>query len=127
MEQEIEDFIHLFNQKWTEGKLEGIDSLLHSNSVFVAPDMVTEIIGREPCIASLKEYSENVETLSFKVTEKKVHLQNNTAMVTLFYDVAYKMNGTVYREEGVEFWNLIYENSSWLLLWRALASSKEKK
>lgn len=127
MSQEIKKFIEHFNNSWTMGNAEDIVPLLDDKIIFLAPDLETEIKGKDNCVKTIKDYSKNAVTNFFEVTENKIHTWNNTAMVTLKYYVEYEMNNKHYKEKGTEFWTLNKLNESWRLVWRALINNEEIK
>ncbi len=49
----IEQVIHAFNKGWTHGNIELLETLLHDEVIFVAPDLTTEIEGKEACIQTI--------------------------------------------------------------------------
>ena len=125
MSKEIEAFIEHFNNSWTKGEFESITPLLDDETIFVAPDLKTEIRGRDSCIQTIKDYSYNAETKIFNVTNKKIHIWDKTAMVALDYYVEYEMNNHYYKEKGKELWTLNKQKGRWKLVWIALVKNEK--
>jgi len=127
MNQRIETFINDFNKSWTQGEFESMTSLLHDKVIFVSPDLKTEIRGLNACLQTIKDYSANAKTKTFEVRNKKIHIWDETAMITLGYYVEYEMKNQSYKENGTEFWTLNKQNGNWKLVWRALVKNEKIK
>ncbi len=121
MNPQIDAFIKQFHDCWTKGDLIKLTSLLHDQIIFVAPDLKTEIKGKERCLQTIEDYSNNAVTKKFEVENKKIHVWDHTAMVIMDYDIEYRMKNENYKEKGTEFWTMVRENEKWKLVWRALA------
>ena len=121
----IEEFIIAFNDSWTNGALDQLNTLLHKECIFVTPEWKDELKGREKCLQSIKEYIDNANTRSFEVTETRIHKWEATAVVHLEYLVEYEMNSQTYKEKGREIWTLILQNDTWLMVWRAMVKNEE--
>ncbi len=83
MDQRIEIIINDFNKGWTQGEFESMTSLIHDKVIFVSPDLKTEIKGLNACLRTIKDYSAKAKTKTFEVRNKKIHIWNETAMITL--------------------------------------------
>ena len=127
MNQRIEKFIRNFNDSWTKGEIENIIPLLNEDVIFIAPDLKSEIKGKDNCIQTIKDYASNGETKLFEVTEKRIHIWAETAMVSIDYYVEYEMNEQFYKENGKEFWTLIHNKGYWQLVWRAMVMNEKIK
>lgn len=127
MNRQIESFIERFNESWTQGNFEEIKMLLDENVVFVTPDLKTEIIGKSGCIRTIEDYANNANTDVFKVTDKRIHTWDSTAMVSIDYYIEYETNNARYKEIGSEFWTLIEHRNSWKLVWRAMVRNERVK
>lgn len=62
MDQKVNTFINEFNNGWTMAELEKVADLMDDNVVFVAPDLKSEIKGREKCLQTLKDYLNVAQT-----------------------------------------------------------------
>ncbi len=124
MNQEIETLIKRFNDSWTKGKFDSLTYLLDKEIIFVAPDLKTEINGKDNCIQTIRDYSNNAETKLFDVTNRKINIWNETAMVALDYYIEYEMNNQYYKEKGKEFWTLSKQEGEWKLVWRAMVKNE---
>jgi len=124
MDKSIEHLIEKFNNGWTQGDFESLASLLHENVVFIAPDLITEIIGKEACLQTIKEYVDNADTRHFVVEEQRVHVWQQTANISIKYSIEYLMEGKNYKESGKEFWTMIQEQNQWKLVWRAMVANE---
>ena len=125
MIKQIEKLINDFNNGWTKGEIESITPILHENIVFVAPDLKTEIIGKDNCIQTIIDYISSGETKLFEITEMKIHVIEQTAIIILDYYVEYEMNNRYYKENGKEFWTLIEKDGNWQLVWRAMVMNEK--
>lgn len=121
---EIEEFIGLFNEAWTQGHLEKLQKLLNENVIFVSPDLKSEIQGQKACIETIENYVNNAKTILFKVVDIKIHSWNNVAMISLDYYIEYEMSRKNFKETGKEFWTLMKEETRWTLAWRAMVSNQ---
>src|SRR5680860_242409 len=124
MSTQIEHLIAAFNNGWTQGKFDDIKPLLHDNVIFVAPDLKTQINGKDPCIQTIKDYSRNAKTKVFEIRSKEIHIWNQTTVVTIDFYIEYEMNKEVYIEKGKEFWTLNMQNDHWKLVWRAMVKNE---
>ena len=102
-------------------------SLLHDQVIFVSPDLKTEIRGLNACLQTIKDYSAKAKTKTFEVRNKKIHIWDETVMITLDYYVEYEMKNQSYKENGTEFWTLNKQNGNWKLVWRALVKNEKIK
>ncbi|GAB4251967.1 MAG: hypothetical protein Kow0079_06330 [Vicingaceae bacterium] len=125
MSQEVESFIELFNKCWIKGKFNILTDLLDNKIIFIAPDLITEIKGKDNCIQTIKDFSKNAETKTFEVTNQKINIWDNTAVVVLDYYIEYEMNKQLYKEKGKEFWTLNKHNNNWRLVWRAIVKNEK--
>ena len=96
----IETFITEFNDNWLHGKLDELSDLLDHDVVFIAPDLTTEIKGREQCLQSFIDYLDTARTKKFQVRNKQINSWRDSASVLLEYYVEYELNETEYHELG---------------------------
>ena len=127
MNESIEHLIEAFNTGWTRGDFNAVESVLHENVIFIAPDLATEIVGKEACLETIKAYTSNANTLSFEVEKQKINVWHQTANISMNYNIEYFMNGKKYREKGKEFWTLSKENNAWKIVWRATVNNENLK
>lgn len=125
MSNEIDIFIKEFNDSWTMGEVENIGPLLNENVVFITSDLKSEIKGKDNCVQTIIDYVNSGETKLFKVTEKKIHIWTQTAMIAINYYVEYEMKGKHHKENGKEFWTLIKNKGKWQLVWRAMVMNEK--
>lgn len=123
MKEDIENFIIDFNQAWTQGKSEDILPLLHQDAIFLAPDLKTEISGKDACLQTIKDYVNNAKTKSFNVTNTKIHIWENTAIVSIDYHVKYEMKNKIHQEASKELWTMSNASGKWQLVWRAMVGN----
>lgn len=124
MKKDIEQLILTFNEGWTKGHLKVVAALLHEEVIFVAPDLKTQISGKDACLKTIEEYNQNAQTKHFEVVRQHIHLWDDTAVVDLEYDVEYVLNETTYREKGKEFWTLNRGPDTWKIVWRAMVNNE---
>ncbi|MEM1001047.1 MAG: nuclear transport factor 2 family protein [Bacteroidota bacterium] len=127
MNKSIESLIETFNTGWTQGEFEAVESILHEDVVFIAPDLVTEIIGKQACLQTIKEYTSNADTLLFEIKNQKINTWLQTAIISIDYLIEYLMKGKKYREMGKEFWTLSREKDGWKMVWRVMVANKNLK
>lgn len=124
MKNSIEHLIEAFNNGWTQGNFEAVEALLHESVIFVAPDLSTEIVGKDACLATIRSYTEQADTLRFEVEKQKIRVWQYTASVTIDYCIEYLMQGKNHQEKGKEFWTLSKENNHWKIVWRVMVSNQ---
>lgn len=125
MSDQIVHFIEKFNEAWTKGNIKELDSLLHDKVIFIAPDLKTEISGKEACLQTIKDYVDNANTKTFKLLDKKIHSWNQTAMISIEYHIEYDMGNRDHKEQGTEFWTLNKQQNNWKLIWRAMVKNEK--
>jgi ketosteroid isomerase-like protein len=127
MKEKIEKNIANFNKAWTQGKIEDILPLLHKDAIFLAPDLKTEISGRDACLQTIKDYVNNAKTNAFNVANNTIHFWQHTAVVSIEYFIEYEMNNKIYKESGKEFWTMINESGEWQIVWRSMLGNESVK
>ena len=123
MTDDIEQIVDDFNSGWTAGNFEVIDTILHDEVVFVAPDLKTKLSGKPACLQSIKDYVSSAKTKVFEVKEKDIQIWNQTAVISIDYYIEYEMNDESYRERGLEFWTL-EKADKWQMVWLAMVKNE---
>lgn len=124
MNQVLSQFVDDFNDAWLQGDYQSLESLLHDDVIFLAPDLKTKVLGRTKCIQSLKDYVNNSSTNVFELRKKDIKVWADTAVILIEYLVEYDFDLDHYKEIGTENWVLKHHHSKWELIWRAIISIK---
>ena len=118
-------FIDRFNTAWIEDEIQNLETLLHENVIFIAPDLKTKISGRKACLQSICDYVSKAKTMVFEVKRKEIDIWDHTAIVSITYYIEYSFDTQFFKETGTEFWTLILQNGQWKLIWRVIAQNEK--
>jgi len=108
------------NQAWLNGNADFLRDFFHENVIFKGPKFQTLGSGREACVKSYEDFIRAAKIVSFKESDVRVDVIEDTAIVSFAWDIAYEMNGQKFRETGHDLFVLSQANGRWQAVWRAM-------
>lgn len=127
----VRDFLLALNQRWMAGELERLAEFYHPDVVLLPPDLGLPIRGRDAVVASYREFAEAATLEAFHITslditpftgQPEAQAMTSTAGVHVAhmrFDVAYELDGSRYREQGLEVYTVLDNGSGLAIVWRA--------
>ena len=121
--ESITGFITRLNRTWQNEDLQALGDFYHAGAVLLPPDAGPPIVGREPIVASYREFAEAASLLGFSVSDLVSHSFDTGSgqrvhMVHMSFDVAYELDGTIYEESGLEIYTIIESDGTFEIVWR---------
>ena len=111
--------IQEMNRKWTiEKKANELRNYFHEDMVAITATDQKRIEGREACVASWKNFSENAAIHFWKELEPKIQVYGGGAfaVVTYYFDMSFDMGGQTINMKGRDMFSLVNENGKWLVV-----------
>jgi uncharacterized protein (TIGR02246 family) len=121
-QREVWDVVRRINAAWREGHPERLSELLHDQMVIIGPDGRRFAEGKEPCVASYREFCESAPVTFYQESDPQVDVYETTAVVSYQYEIEYSLEGKVHREAGRDVFVLEKQDGRWLAVWRQLSS-----
>lgn len=125
-QEQIWKFIQEMNRKWTvENNADELKNYFHKDMVAISPTDQKRIEGRENCVASWKNFSENAKIHFLKESEPKIQVYGGGkfAIVTYYFDMSFDMGGKTIKMKGRDMFSLVNENGKWLVVADQFSSS----
>src|SRR5216683_1104926 len=116
MESTRRDMIRLLvkkiNEAWMDGRFEELNGYFHDDMVIVGPDLRVLLKGRGLCVKSYQDFMGAAKVHEYKESEPVIELWGNTALATCGWEIAYEMEGKVYRDSGQDLFVFGFENET---------------
>ncbi len=124
--KEITGVIKNINLSWVEGHPENLGEYFHENMMIVSPELEVKGKGKEACIKSYVDFINRAKVNGYTLGDPDIYVFGNTAIVSYKYDIAWEMNGQLFKESGRDLFVLTRADGKWLAVWRKLIPKKEK-
>lgn len=112
------------NNCWYKGKSAQLHEYFNDNIVFNSPDFKHQIIGKENCIQTYADFMSISKVLSYNESNAKVHLFENTAIVTYDFEMKYEQKNKMFNEAGTDIVVFNRYQNNWKAIWRGLTNSR---
>jgi hypothetical protein len=122
---QIKESIDNFNSGWLYGNLKKSETCLHDDVVFVSPDFIQKLSGKENCLKTLEEYISVAKTKRFKIIKEDISVWDNTANAIIEYEIEYEIDAKTYCEKGRELWTLLKNDEYWKIIWRGVLGNEK--
>ncbi|NOX43165.1 MAG: nuclear transport factor 2 family protein [Gammaproteobacteria bacterium] len=118
--QAVELLLKKINDVWTRGNPEELEKYFHSNMVIEGPAFQDRIVGRDLCVHHHEDFLRNNRILSFKESDHKVNVWNDTAVASFFFKITFETEGHVRQESGHELYAFTRETKDWHAVWNSI-------
>jgi uncharacterized protein (TIGR02246 family) len=118
--QTLKQAIHDLNQAWWKEDFDKLASYFHPEVVFTSPDFKAEIKGRDACLQTYKEYTEQAQTHGLDIMDERIQLQGDVAVVSYHYVIDFETAEKRYQESGRDIMVFKKEDNQWLVIWRGM-------
>lgn len=118
IKDDVWNTVKTINHHWAI--TENMDSLglfIHPDMVIIIPDSKERMKGKSKIIESYQSYAKYAQTISLQEKNPLIQLynDNNTAIVTYYYDLEIKTpSGETQKFTGRDMYTLIFENGKWI-------------
>ena len=114
----IETMIRQMNQAWVEGRFEELGDYFHEEVVMLMPGSPHILRGREPMVASYREFTAMARVHQFAFGEIALFPFGSLTMAHARFSVDYEIPSGRFAEEGMEIYAITTEGPSPKILWR---------
>ena len=115
-EHEVWATVQAMNRCWTCGNLEHLEDLrdyFHAKMVAITPTDRLRVEGREACIAGWSGFARAAAIRHWTENEPKIHIYNDTAVVTYYFDMAFDVGGEKVALGGRDMLIMVKEDGRW--------------
>jgi hypothetical protein len=119
IQKQIWEVIREMNRKWTaEKNAEELKNYFHKDMVAVTATNRKRIEGRENCVASWKNFSDNAKIHFWKESEPKIQVygKDEFAIVNYYFDMSFDMGGQTMNMKGRDMLSLVNEDGKWWIV-----------
>ncbi|SMO45344.1 YybH family protein [Fodinibius sediminis] len=116
--KEIERLVEHLSEDWIDGKLEAMEPYFHQRAVMVEPGTGNRITGADAVIERYRDFIEEADISSFKITEMFVDFFETTAVAFFTYRIKYQVESTNYDETNAEILVFRQHEEEWQIVWR---------
>lgn len=113
------------NQAWLDGRLAGLEELVHPDIVMAFPDFSGSVQGRKAFLEGFRDFRQNATIHEFREQDFRVDTAGATAVVTFRYEMVYERSGQRYRAFGRDLWVFQKEDRGWIAVWRNMLEMQE--
>jgi len=110
--------IRQMNQAWVEGRFDDLGDYFHEEVVMLMPGSPHSLRGREPMVASYREFSTMAKVHRFDFGEIALFPFGSLTMAHARFSVDYEIPSGRFEEEGMEIYAITSEGESPKILWR---------
>jgi ketosteroid isomerase-like protein len=110
---EIWKTLRNLNNTWTKGNPEDLKDYFHADMVAITPTDKKRREGREACIADWTEFSKTAKIQSWKEIDPKIHVYENTAVVTYYFEISFERDGQNIAFGGRDMYVFVREANCW--------------
>jgi Domain of unknown function (DUF4440) len=119
-QREVWDALQRINAAWLRGELENLGDVLHARMVIVPPGFQQRIEGAQACAQGYEQFARQATVESYSESDASVDVNGSTAVVSYRYELTYTMEGTHYRDTGLDLYVFTHEDGRWQAVWRTL-------
>ena len=116
--EQIHQIIKKINQSWLEGHPENLNHYFHDNMVIVSSEFKVMGAGKDICVKSYSDFISRAMIKDYQESDPEIHVWTNTATAFYNYEIAWEMDGKLFKDLGHDFFILTFENGKWLAVWR---------
>ena len=120
--QEIWKLMEKINHTWLNDDPMKLKNFFHENIVILSKDFKEQGIGINACIKSYEEFRKISKVKEFNVSDSRVELFKNTAIVSYNFEIKYEIDNEFYNDKGKDMYIFTKEKERWVAIWRMLMS-----
>ena len=120
--QEIWKLMENINHTWIKDDPEKLKNFFHKDIVFLSQGFKEQGVGIDACIKSYKEFRKISKLEDFTVSNSRIDLFNNTAVVSYNFEIKYIIKQDIYNDKGRDMYIFTKEEGRWMAVWRMLMS-----
>jgi len=126
-QKKIWSILQNINNSWVNDNLEKLNKNFHKDMVIVSPNGRELGKGREICVQSYKDFTNQAVIKDFKQKDPRIDIYGTTAITSYSFEMTYEMNGITYQDIGRDMFVFILEGSNWLAVWRTILPQSQDK
>ncbi|MBF6591736.1 MAG: nuclear transport factor 2 family protein [Ktedonobacterales bacterium] len=119
-QEEIRQLLATINKAWLHGQAEDLARCLHTRMVIVHPGAQARVSGRQACVESYQEFTNQATIHSYDAGEATIDIWGETGVATSRFEITYTMDGTHYHDIGHDLFVFEREEGRWWAIWRTL-------
>jgi hypothetical protein len=113
------ELVQAINEAWIEGRAaEALPELFVEQAVIVGPDLSRLAEGRDACVESYVQFSEQTELVGFDEFDHRVDSFGPVAVVDYAYRAVYVRDGEELTDYGRDVIMAVDTGSGWHAAWR---------
>ncbi|MEZ5357857.1 MAG: nuclear transport factor 2 family protein [Candidatus Zixiibacteriota bacterium] len=119
VQKEVWETVQELNKTWAvEGDFDKLAEFFHENMVAISPTDRERLEGKKVCVAAWRAFAQSVEIKYWNEISPEVVMYNDdtVAIVSYYYDIAYKQRGRSLDSTGRDLFTLIKEGDRWLVI-----------
>lgn len=116
----IRGILEEINTAWTAGRAADLAPYFHPDIVLVAPGFAQRTAGRDACIQSFADFSQNATVQDFTTADFFIDHWGDTAVATYRYDITYTMKDTQFHDTGTDLYVFQRNGGGWQAVWRTM-------
>jgi len=127
LNSELGDIVKNINQLWVGGYAEELSEFFHRDMVIVGPDLKMMGAGREDCIKSYIDFSNQARLLEYIESDFRINVWGNTAKVDYGFEIIYEIDGEKCHDTGRDLFIFSKDENEgkWLAVWRMLIPAQK--
>ncbi|HEX8037485.1 MAG TPA: nuclear transport factor 2 family protein [Ktedonobacterales bacterium] len=118
--EEIAGIVGAINAAWVHGNAGEMAEYLDEGMVIVQPGFEEQVVGREACVESYREFASHAAIRQYDEGEVTVDVRGDTAIASYRYAIEYEMDGETYHDAGHDVFVLMRGDGGWHAVWRTL-------
>ena len=99
---------------------EKLKKFFHEDIVFLSQDFKEQGVGIDACIESYKEFKKMSNLEEFKVSNSRIDLFDNIAVVSYNFEIKYIISQEIYNHKGRDMFIFTNVEGKWMAIWRIL-------
>lgn len=113
--------VRAINAAWRTGDVLGLRDRFHEDAVMVPPGFEGRSEGREACVRSYQEFTDNATVRRLDELDPQVDVVGDTAVVTYRFEISYEMGGETQHDAGRDVFVLVRSAAgAWQAVWRTV-------
>ncbi len=113
------------NRAWLDGRIEGLEEVVHPEIVMVFPGFEGRVQGRERFLSGFHDFCRNAKVHRFQEEDRQADVAGDTAVVTFRYKMIYERSGKRYDSTGRDLWVFQRDAGKWIAVWRTMMELEE--
>ena len=116
--ERMTDHVNQLNQAWQDRQFDALAQFYHPNVVLLPPDAGPPIVGRDGVVASYQDFAA-AELVDFTAEAIDTFEFGDTGVCHLRFQIEYLLEGSRYRERGVEVYVMTRVGGELAIIWRS--------